>query len=143
MLQDWIRRFLKILGRTMSRHNSTQNSTNRCASRKRVSASTSRGPKTAGHRAVVQPFRAVTIYSRQTCCAAASRIENKRFLAQHAPQLPLGSCTQASQCQCRYQYLVDRRQEMRRDADHGLPDRPYNRDNQRNRRDRRTHAHQR
>ena len=73
------------------------------------------------------PYRGVRVYSRsQDCCIAAKRITGQKFLAAHAPQLPLGGCDHPQACQCRYQHLNDRRQEMRRDSDHGLPGSSYN-----------------
>ena len=84
------------------------------------------------------PYRGVRVYSRsQSCCKAAKRIAGQKFLAAHAPQLPLGGCDQPQACQCRYQHLTDRRQEVRRDSDHGLPGRPYSEVDRRYRSDRR------
>ena len=83
------------------------------------------------------PYRSVSINSRSRTCAAASRIQGRRFLSAHAPQLPLGGCEQAQQCQCRYQHHVDRRQGARRDSDHGLPANAYIGENRRHRKDRR------
>lgn len=83
------------------------------------------------------PFRAVVIHSMENCCEAAERNVGQKFLAAHAPQLPLGTCDKPQQCHCRYKYLNDRRQETRRDEDHGLPRQPYHGDNRRYRRNRR------
>ena len=82
-------------------------------------------------------FRAAMIYSRIECCDAAQRISGQKFLAAHAPRLPLGGCSQPELCQCRYKHLTDRRQEMRRDSDHGLPNRGYVQAERRSRSDRR------
>ena len=87
------------------------------------------------------PYRAVTVYSKIDCCQAAARLEGQKFLAAHAPQLPLGGCSQPDQCQCRYRHLEDRRQEMRRDTDHGLPARAYSDSERRCRNDRRRRPH--
>ncbi len=86
------------------------------------------------------PYRAVSVYSRVDACPAARRIENKKFLAAHAPQLPLGGCSNPSTCQCRYRHFEDRRQEIRRDVDHGLPARAWFEADRRHRRDRRKNA---
>ncbi|MEE4284477.1 MAG: hypothetical protein V2I41_21250 [Pseudomonadales bacterium] len=86
-----------------------------------------------------QSFQAVSIYSRSDCCEAAQRITGKKFLAAHAPQLPLGGCDQPAQCRCRYKHMSDRREEMRRDTDNGLPARQMLNGERRNRRDRRHH----
>ncbi|XOV85033.1 MAG: hypothetical protein ACFHXK_07875 [bacterium] len=82
-------------------------------------------------------YQAVSIYSRSDCCEAAQRITGKKFLAAHAPQLPLGGCDQPAQCRCRYKHMADRREEMRRDTDNGLPARHMYNGERRNRRDRR------
>lgn len=84
-------------------------------------------------------FQAVSIYSRSDCCEAAQRITGRKFLAAHAPQLPLGGCSQPDQCRCRYKHMPDRREEMRRDTDNGLPARQMLNNERRNRRDRRHH----
>jgi hypothetical protein len=84
-------------------------------------------------------FQSVSIYSRSDCCAAAQRITGQKFLAAHAPQLPLGGCSQPEQCRCRYKHMSDRREEMRRDTDNGLPARQMPNGERRNRRDRRHH----
>lgn len=72
---------------------------------------------------VSHPFRAVTVRGRMNCCNAARRLQGKRFLASQAPALPLGGCSQSGQCSCRYLHLTDRRGEIRRDTDFGLPSR--------------------
>ena len=82
-------------------------------------------------------YRAVTVYSRVSCCDAATRLAGRKFLADYAPQLPLGGCTQPESCRCRYRHLEDRRQEMRRDADYGLAGRHYHAQERRTRGDRR------
>ena len=83
------------------------------------------------------PFRSVSIVSTGRMCAAAERTSKQIFLAAHAPQLPLGGCTNSSSCRCRYKYHADRRQDARRDQDVGLPGRPYGDAERRHRRDRR------
>jgi len=89
--------------------------------------------------ATLRSFQAVSIYSRSNCCEAAQRITGRKFLAAHAPQLPLGGCSQPDQCRCRYKHMSDRREEMRRDTDNGLPARQMLNGERRNRRDRRNH----
>lgn len=86
---------------------------------------------------VAHPFRAVVIHSTEGCCDAAHRNSNQKFLALHAPQLPLGTCDRPQNCRCRYKHLTDRRQDMRRDEDHGLPGQPYYGQNRRYRKNRR------
>ena len=80
------------------------------------------------------PYRAVSVYSRSSCCAASKRLKNEKFLAAYAPILPLGGCTQPNQCRCRYRHFEDRRQDMRRDTDHGLPGRVWIEHDRRHRR---------
>lgn len=79
------------------------------------------------------PYRAVSVYSRSACCAAAKRLKNEKFLAAYAPILPLGGCTHPNQCHCRYRHYEDRRQDMRRDSDHGLPGRVWHEHDRRHR----------
>ena len=115
----------KAAARRMSAHNkSSKNSSNRSSEK-------------------TSPFRAVVIRSMENCCEAAERNAGQKFLAAHAPQLPLGTCDKPQQCHCRYKYLNDRRQETRRDEDHGLPGQPYHGENRRFRRNRRKPGMQR
>jgi len=93
--------------------------------------------RSAPPQAATHPYRAIMVYSRVACCDAARRLAGQKFLAAHAPQLPLGGCDHPASCQCRYRHLEDRRQEMRRDSDHGLPARGYNNSERRYRKDRR------
>jgi len=93
--------------------------------------------RSAPPKAVSHPYRAIIIYSRIDCCGAAERLAGQKFLAAHAPKLPLGGCDQLSRCQCRYRHLEDRRQEARRDTDHGLPNRGFATMERRYRKDRR------
>ncbi|MEM9620906.1 MAG: hypothetical protein AAF993_04605 [Pseudomonadota bacterium] len=80
------------------------------------------------------PYRAVSVSSRGNGCAASKRIKNEKFLAAYAPILPLGGCTHPNQCRCRYKHYEDRRQDMRRDTDHGLPGRVWTEHDRRHRR---------
>ncbi len=98
---------------------------------------TARTAKDAQALSASRSYRAVTVYSRVSCCDAATRLAGRMFLADHAPQLPLGGCSQPESCRCRYRHLEDRRQEMRRDADYGLPGRHYSAPERRRRGDRR------
>lgn len=70
-------------------------------------------------------FMGVVIHSADGCCKAAERNGGQKFLAAHAPQLPLGTCDTPQQCRCRYKHLTDRRQESRRDEDNGIPRQAY------------------
>lgn len=90
-------------------------------------------------RHVEHPYRAVTIYSNSNCCAAAKQLEGKKFLSNHAPVLPLGGCTNKDQCACRYKHYADRREDIRRDTDFGLPNRNAGRTEERRMRRERRH----
>ncbi|MEM7079892.1 MAG: hypothetical protein AAF513_14815 [Pseudomonadota bacterium] len=94
------------------------------------------GPrKQSGNTRRFAPYRAVTIVNQINPCEAAERVKDHMFLAAHAPTLPLGSCSHAHTCECKYKHHTDRRgSEVRRDADIGLPDRPIQHDDRRNRR---------
>ena len=53
--------------------------------------------------------------------AAAGR----RYLSEDAPVLPLAGCTNRRGCKCVYEHFEDRRTDVRREADVGLPTRWY------------------
>jgi hypothetical protein len=57
----------------------------------------------------VNPWRAVAIMAKSTCCEAARSLHAKRFLSAQAPRLPLASCNQADSCPCAYRHHEDRR----------------------------------
>lgn len=123
-MNSWVTRFLQLKPKA-----------------KVQSGKKSRKSHTANTGHANHPFRAVTVYSRENCCQAAKRLKGQRFLANHAPVLPLGGCTQPNQCHCRYRHLTDRREEMRRDTDFGLPGRGAGpQGERRSRRDRRVSA---
>lgn len=67
-----------------------------------------------------RPFQAVSIYRGIVCCAPASKLSEQRFLAKHAPVLPLTGCTMPDRCECRYLKHKDRRDGQRRLMDFGL-----------------------
>ena len=58
-------------------------------------------------------YHCVAITDPGHSCAAAQRLEGKRFLSAEAPIFPLTGCT-ADPCQCRYIHHDDRREEERR-----------------------------
>jgi hypothetical protein len=67
-------------------------------------------------------YQAVTIYSTSfTPCDAAKGVAGNVYLAKEAPSLPLLGCPHPASCRCRYRYHADRRLEVRRDVDAGLP----------------------
>ena len=55
-------------------------------------------------------FRSVGIDTGNECCEAARSLSGKRLLQAEAPRLPLAQCN-ADQCQCRYIYFTDRRED--------------------------------
>jgi hypothetical protein len=56
------------------------------------------------------PYRAISIVSSESSCAAVKAIGTKRFLVEDgdAPQLPLSDCDGAK-CTCKYAHHEDRR----------------------------------
>ena len=62
-------------------------------------------------------------------CFAATALQDRRYLSDEAPHLPLAGCTDLQSCKCVYEHLDDRRTgDVRRESDDGLPlrDHPYN-----------------
>ena len=67
-------------------------------------------------------FHGVSIHTGGLdACAASHALENRRFLPDEAPMLPLSDCSNPSGCRCKYQHYDDRRTEARRESDIGLP----------------------
>ena len=66
------------------------------------------------------PFHCVAIRPRKTC-PAAEALGDRRYLSDEAPRLPLEACHRQQNCRCIYVHFEDRRQDLRRDADIGLP----------------------
>ena len=143
----WLNRFLGLSdnsgGTNPTRAQRKSNKYHKRAAARRMSAHEKVSKPGTPDSEQTNPFRAVVIKSMEDCCEAAERNTGQKFLAAHAPQLPLGTCDKPQQCRCRYKYLNDRRQEMRRDEDHGLPGQPYHGENRRYRRTRRKSTHQR
>ncbi len=71
-------------------------------------------------------YRAVRLqFDRRLGCDAVRELERKVFLGNEAPTFPLAGCSRKGACKCGYRHLSDRREDMRRDTDHGLPERLY------------------
>ena len=69
-------------------------------------------------------FHAVSIRAgSEHACPAVQELENVRFLSEDAPMLPLEGCGARESCRCTYVHFEDRRTDMRREADIGLPQR--------------------
>jgi len=67
-------------------------------------------------------FHGVSIRPGESgACEAAQNLENRRFLADEAPMLPLADCSNPTDCRCKYQHFDDRRTDARRESDIGLP----------------------
>ena len=140
MLFDWVN---NLFGR---KSKPARNAKGKLAERGQKDAYSNRRAKTnrnarrnrnkAGHQKAL-PYRAVSIYSNSECCPAANRINKTKFLAAHAPTLPLGGCDRKDACRCRYRHYEDRRSDVRRDTDHGLPARLRIEGERRHRKDRR------
>ena len=68
-------------------------------------------------------FHAVSVQPDQgDCCDAVAQIQGRRYLSDEAPLLPLADCTRSQDCKCRYEHYDDRRTNVRRDTDQGLPE---------------------
>jgi hypothetical protein len=68
-------------------------------------------------------FHGIEVVPGEQCCQAARKASQTRFLSNDAPRLPLEDCDRLGDCQCRYKHYSDRRTEVRRDSDAGLPKR--------------------
>lgn len=66
-------------------------------------------------------YQAVSIRYGARACSAAKKTDQQRFLAMEAPDLPLSECSAPRNCRCRYRHHPDRRDNLRRDSDFGLP----------------------
>jgi hypothetical protein len=66
------------------------------------------------HIRVTNPWHAVAISTGSTCCKAAQKLKQTRFLSSQAPSLPLQGCTESRQCHCKYKHFSDRRSGPRR-----------------------------
>lgn len=82
------------------------------------------------------PFHCVTIEGSAGACKAVMALSGQRFLSKDAPDLPLRACN-VDLCECRYVHYDDRRHDVRRSADIGLPGVPRGGTDQRVRTDRR------
>lgn len=84
--------------------------------------------KTQGRRAPIGTlsniFHGIAIVPGDQACQAAKRLAGHRFLSEEAPRLPLDECHCVQDCRCVYRHFSDRRTDVRRDADMGLPHRP-------------------
>jgi len=71
-------------------------------------------------------FHGVAIRSRgDACCQAVEALGTQRFLSEDAPLLPLAECSNPQGCRCVYEHFDERRDNLRRGTDVGLPERLY------------------
>ncbi len=83
----------------------------------------------AGVRSASHIFHGVGVVSGESPqCAKARAIASERFLSEEAPLLPLSGCENPQACTCTYRHFEDRRTDLRRESDEGLPikDHPEN-----------------
>lgn len=85
-----------------------------------------RTKRPVGTTAIRRLFHGVSIEATGgNICPAASALAGKRFLAHEAPLFPLEGCDRRAACRCRYLHFEDRRNDIRRESDHGLPVRSH------------------
>lgn len=60
-------------------------------------------------KSVKNPYRAVSIKKGLFPCKAAVFYSGRRFFSHEAPVLPLPSCSDCANCECRYRHHDDRR----------------------------------
>ena len=71
-------------------------------------------------------FHGVAVRSRgDRCCDAVKALSGQRFLSEEAPLLPLAECSNPQGCRCVYEHFDERRDNLRRESDIGLPVRTY------------------
>jgi hypothetical protein len=66
-------------------------------------------------------FHGVEITSNAPQCPAILAMAHRRFLSDEAPSLPIIGCDRRKACRCIYKHFTDRRTEVRRESDIGLP----------------------
>ena len=72
-------------------------------------------------RSLVNLFHAVEVLPGLDACEEVKELDGRRLLSEEAPMLPLPSCTRFGRCSCRYRHFKDRRTDVRRESDEGLP----------------------
>lgn len=81
--------------------------------------------KTEGKRAPIRTlgnlFHGIAIEPGGRACEAVRELAGQRYLSEDAPRLPLDECQCVQDCRCVYRHYPDRRTDVRRDADMGLP----------------------
>jgi hypothetical protein len=59
-------------------------------------------------------YHAVSVIAGANACVQAKALKDVRLLSLQAPRLPIVGCTNANDCQCRFQHHADRRAGPRR-----------------------------
>lgn len=73
-------------------------------------------------RGVSKLFHGVAVRARgDACCEAVDSLGTRRFLSEEAPLLPLAKCSNPQGCRCVYEHFDERRGNLRRETDIGLP----------------------
>jgi hypothetical protein len=90
-----------------------------------------RGPFSGRTRHV---FHGVEITSNAPQCPAILALTSRRFLSDEAPNVPIAGCDRRMVCRCIYKHFADRRTEVRRESDIGLPSRFFENDRRTGRR---------
>lgn len=70
-------------------------------------------------------FHGVEIIPGARPCEAVLALQGERLLSEDAPRLPLSECPCSQRCGCKYKHYVDRRTQVRRESDEGLPPRSH------------------
>lgn len=76
-------------------------------------------PSRTGGAKPASAYSGVEIISSNGCCEAVRALAGKRFLSSQVPLFPLRDCDRP-QCECSYRRYADRRNGLRRAADHGF-----------------------
>jgi len=67
-------------------------------------------------------FHGVAVRPRgDDCCQAVDALGTQRFLSEDAPLLPLAECSNPQRCRCVYEHFDERRDNLRRETDIGMP----------------------
>ncbi len=71
-------------------------------------------------------FHGVAVRARdENCCDSVEELGGQRFLSEEAPLLPLGNCSNPQGCRCVYEHFDERRDNLRRESDVGMPVRTH------------------
>lgn len=71
-------------------------------------------------------FHGVAVRARdENCCTSVVELGGQRFLSEEAPLLPLGDCSNPQGCRCVYEHFDERRDNLRRESDVGMPVRTH------------------